>query len=159
MSFSNIPRSYRFRIGGVSLGLRSMRSEAGMSLLGLLRGGERLKLKSGNLLGGGSAVNRKTTRTSVSKLLCSDRSEIGAVDGKVSSGLTAACLKGRGRTRSGCPDCPIRPAQSTMKRIGRNSQVGATMPGAARAPVWTYGFNRASIFLLKTSSTGKDCVS
>ncbi len=66
MSFSNIPRSYRFRIGGASLGLRSMRSGAGMSLLGLLRGGERLKLKSGSLLGGGSAVNRKTTRTSVS---------------------------------------------------------------------------------------------
>lgn len=88
MSFNNIPRSYRFRMGGASLGLKSMRSGAGMSLFGSLRSGGLFRLKSGSLLGNGSAVSRKTIRTSVSKLLSSDRSEISAVDSKVSGGLS-----------------------------------------------------------------------
>lgn len=92
MSFNNIPRSYRFRMGGSSLGLRSMRSGAGISLLGSLRSGGLFRLKSGSLLGNGSEVSRKTIRTSASKLLSSDRTEISAVDSKVSGGLTKKCV-------------------------------------------------------------------
>lgn len=85
---NNIPKSYRFRMGGASLGLRSMRSGAGMSLLGAPRSGGLFRLKSGSLPGGGAAISRKTIRSSVSKIIRSDKSEVSTVESKVSSGLT-----------------------------------------------------------------------
>lgn len=88
MSFHNIPRSCRFRMGGSPLGLRSMRSGAGMSLMGSLRSGGLFKLKSGSLLDSGSAVNKKSIRSSVSKIIRSDKSDISTVDSRVSGGLT-----------------------------------------------------------------------
>lgn len=88
MSFNNIPRSFRFRMGGASLGLKSMRSGAGMSLLGSLKSGGLFRLKSGSLLSGGSAISRKAIRSSVSKIIRADKSEISTVESKAGSGLT-----------------------------------------------------------------------
>lgn len=90
MSFNGIPRSYsyRFRMGGASLGLKSMRRGAGMSLLGSLRSGGLFRLKSGSLLASGSSISKKSIRSSVSKIIHSDKSDISTVDSKVSGGLT-----------------------------------------------------------------------
>lgn len=88
MSFNGVPRSYRVRMGGSSFGLGSMRSRAGGALLGSLKSGGIFRLKSGSLMGGGAAISRKTIQSSVSKIIRSDKSEVSAVESKVSSGLT-----------------------------------------------------------------------
>ena len=84
MSFSGISRSYYFRMGTTSSGLRSMRSRSAMSLLSSLRSGG----LSGSLLSSGSSISRKSIRSTVSKIIRSDTSDAGTVNDKVSNGLT-----------------------------------------------------------------------
>ena len=84
MSFGGIHRSYYFRMGKTSSGLRSMRSRSATSLLSSLRSGG----LAGNLLSSGSAISRKSIRSAVSKIIRSDTSDASTVSNKVSGGLT-----------------------------------------------------------------------
>ena len=88
MSFGGIPRSYYFRMGKASSGLRSMRSRSAASLLSSLRSGG----LSGSLLSSGSSISRKSIRSAVSKIIRSDTSDTSTVSNKVSNGLTEEYL-------------------------------------------------------------------
>ena len=84
MSFRGIPRSYYFRMGKASSGLKSMCGRSAMSLLSSLKSGG----LSGSLLSSGSAISRKSIRSAVSKTIRSDTSDAGTVGNKAGNGLT-----------------------------------------------------------------------
>lgn len=86
MRFSGIPRNYRTSMRRTS-GLSSMRSRTTLSRFGSLKSGKLFKLKSGSLFNG-SSVSRKSTKSSLSKIIRSDIVNVSTVSNKVSSGLT-----------------------------------------------------------------------
>lgn len=86
MRFSGISRSYRTSMRRTS-GMLSMRSRTTSSLFSSLKSGGRFKLKSGSLLNN-SSISRKSIKTSLSKIISSDKVNVSTVSSKVSSGLT-----------------------------------------------------------------------